>query len=96
MLRTAEATPVSGPQVQLDSQRFPQMVSRRHSRFSFEGGAWWLADLRSQNGSAVNGRRVRRKLGREKLVDGDVLCFGAWSGGCISDACYRLRLEYGG
>jgi pSer/pThr/pTyr-binding forkhead associated (FHA) protein len=33
-------------------------VSRRHCRFSFREGQWWLYDLNSLNGVFVNGERI--------------------------------------
>lgn len=35
-------------------------VSRRHCRFYWHEGAWWLEDLESTNGVVVNGHRTAR------------------------------------
>jgi hypothetical protein len=47
-------------------------VSRRHARLLFRDGAWFVHDLDSTNGTAVNGRRV----GRCRLEPGDRLAVG--------------------
>jgi hypothetical protein len=50
-------------------------VSRLHAQLERVGGQWTLVDDGlSRNGSFVNGERVR---GRQRLDDGDRLCFGA-------------------
>lgn len=51
-------------------------VSKRHAEFIAEGSTTWqVADLRSANGLAVNGRRVQQG-GRTKLSSGDVVDLG--------------------
>ncbi len=52
-----------------------QRVSRRHAEIAWEGDAAVLRDLGSQNGTQVNGRRIR---GEHTLVDGDELEFGPY------------------
>ena len=47
-------------------------VSRRHARFVFEGGNYYIEDLGSANGTAVKGQQIKRHL----LQDGDVVQFG--------------------
>lgn len=47
-------------------------VSRRHAELRVEGGAWVLTDLRSTNGTFVNGKRVDRLA----LSDGDRITLG--------------------
>jgi hypothetical protein len=47
-------------------------VSRRHARIWSHNGRWALQDLRSRNGTTVNGRRV----GRCQLRPGDLLTLG--------------------
>jgi hypothetical protein len=50
-------------------------VSRLHAQLERVGAQWTLVDDGlSRNGSFVNGQRVR---GRQRLHDGDRLCFGA-------------------
>ena len=48
-------------------------VSRRHAELRREGGAWWLVDLESTNGTELNGKRVKRS----KLDEGDTITLGA-------------------
>jgi pSer/pThr/pTyr-binding forkhead associated (FHA) protein len=50
------------------------MLSRRHARIFIEGGAVYLADLESRNGTTVNRAGVQHKPAR--LEDGDEVCFG--------------------
>lgn len=47
-------------------------VSRKHVDVQLEGGAVFVEDLGSTNGTLVNGRRV----GRQELADGDVIRIG--------------------
>jgi len=51
--------------------------------------------LGAQNGTALNGRRVRQRkegggAGRVPLSDGDELWLGSWTGNTISEVRYRL------
>jgi len=48
-------------------------TSRRHAEVRQEGAAYWLVDLDSTNGSAVNGRRTARA----KLESGDTITLGS-------------------
>jgi ABC transport system ATP-binding/permease protein len=48
-------------------------VSRRHCRILFEGATWFIEDLGSQRGTAVNGQRVS---GRTALKSGDQIQIG--------------------
>ena len=48
------------------------LVSRRHFRVLQEGGAYWVEDLGSTNGTLINGRKSQRV----QLVDGDVIQVG--------------------
>jgi len=48
-------------------------VSRRHAELRQEGAAYWLIDLDSTNGMAVNGLPTRRA----KLNDGDAVTLGS-------------------
>lgn len=48
-------------------------VSRRHAEIHLEGGAHWLVDLESTNGTMVNGKRVKRV----KLESGDRIEVGS-------------------
>ena len=49
-------------------------VSRRHATLARHGDAWILTDLGSQNGTTVNGKRLREPAA---LRDGDEVRFGA-------------------
>jgi pSer/pThr/pTyr-binding forkhead associated (FHA) protein len=59
------------------------MLSRRHARLFIEGGAVYLADLESRNGTTVNRTNVQHTPAR--LADGDEICFG----GVLT---YRVRI----
>ncbi len=48
-------------------------VSGQHARLTWEAGAWWLVDLGTLNGTAVNGERIKRPT---QLRDGDVVHLG--------------------
>jgi sigma-B regulation protein RsbU (phosphoserine phosphatase) len=48
-------------------------VSRQHAKVFFRDAAWWVEDLKSKNGTKVNGRRIE---GAERLKAGDVLSLG--------------------
>jgi Protein of unknown function (DUF3662)/FHA domain len=48
-------------------------VSRRHAELRQEGTAYWIVDLESMNGTAVNGNQVER----ERLRDGDRITLGS-------------------
>jgi pSer/pThr/pTyr-binding forkhead associated (FHA) protein/S1-C subfamily serine protease len=50
-----------------------KVVSARHAEIRFEGDRWVLADLRSRNGTYLNGRRVG---GAVPLKAGDVIRLG--------------------
>jgi serine/threonine protein kinase len=48
-------------------------VSRRHAQLSFSEGHWYIEDLKSGNGTQVNGQHV---YGHTLLKDGDIINFG--------------------
>ena len=48
-------------------------ISRQHARIERIGGAYYLLDLQSRNGTRLNGKIL---LGRKRLNDGDVVGFG--------------------
>lgn len=56
----------------LDSEKVPNMISRRHAILVSNEDAVMVIDCDSTNGTFVNGRRV----GRETLRQGDVLIIG--------------------
>jgi pSer/pThr/pTyr-binding forkhead associated (FHA) protein len=62
-------------------------LSRRHARIFCEGGAVYLADLDSKNGTTVNGASVRQAITR--LGNGDEIGFGR----ALS---FKLKLVDGG
>ncbi|MEO1583485.1 MAG: ATP-binding protein [Planctomycetota bacterium] len=55
-------------------------VSRRHAELTPDGGSWYVRDLKSHNGTWVNGKqiasRVRLRLGDSIRVGSTVLAFG--------------------
>jgi hypothetical protein len=57
-----------------------EMVSRRHCALGYRGGAWWIQDLGSRNGTRVNDQKVKRA----KLSATDVVTVGKT----------RLRVRY--
>jgi hypothetical protein len=57
-------------------------TSRRHAEVRQEGAAYWLVDLDSTNGSAVNGHRTARA----KLESGDTITIGS------TDLLFERRL----
>jgi pSer/pThr/pTyr-binding forkhead associated (FHA) protein len=59
-------------------------LSRRHARIFSEGGAVYVADLGSKNGTAVNDLKVRERPAR--LRDGDQISFGP-------DLAYRVHFR---
>ena len=74
-----ETHPITAPRVVLGRSRECEIrlsdvnVSRRHAEVRREDETYWLVDLGSMNGSLVNGRRV----GRERLRDGDRITLGS-------------------
>jgi pSer/pThr/pTyr-binding forkhead associated (FHA) protein len=50
-------------------------VSRRHARIVWDSGSYWISDLKSTNGTFVNGADVARE-GRERLRHLDVIGLG--------------------
>jgi two-component system cell cycle response regulator len=49
-----------------------ESVSRNHARITFDGTSYWLADLRSTNGTLVNDIAIRE----QRLSDGDQVQVG--------------------
>jgi hypothetical protein len=64
---------VIGRSKECDIQLSDPNVSRRHAELRQEGSAYWLVDLDSTNGSAVNGHRTARA----KLESGDTITIGS-------------------
>lgn len=50
-----------------------EFVSSKHAQIYKKGGKFWLDDLKSTNGTFVNGRRVRKPV---RLKSGDIISFG--------------------
>jgi Protein of unknown function (DUF3662)/Inner membrane component of T3SS, cytoplasmic domain len=71
-LRLTDRRVVIGRSPEATLQLADTGVSRRHAELAPVGGAWWVADLGSTNGTAVNGRPVTRA----ELADGDRLELG--------------------
>ena len=57
-------------------QLYDMQCSGRHCRFTFDGGTLFLDDLRSKNGTFVNGERITEKT---ELHDGDEITIGSSS-----------------
>jgi pSer/pThr/pTyr-binding forkhead associated (FHA) protein len=51
-----------------------KQVSRAHALLEKRGGDWTLIDELSQNGSYINGDRVKKRI---RLEHKDVMCFGS-------------------
>jgi pSer/pThr/pTyr-binding forkhead associated (FHA) protein len=68
----ADGRAVLGRSKECDVQVPDPNVSRRHAELRQEGGAWWLVDLDSTNGTVLNGKRVQRA----KLSEGDTIRLG--------------------
>jgi pSer/pThr/pTyr-binding forkhead associated (FHA) protein len=51
-------------------------VSRVHAALRYEDGRWWLRDLRSSNGTCVNGCLIADEV---EVRPGDVVTLGAGS-----------------
>ena len=56
-----------------DVRPLSEEVSRRHCAFVVEGDTLFVEDLRSRNGTFVNGVRIE---GRRELADGDIVRIG--------------------
>ena len=78
-LREAEA--VLGREPGLAVALPAEGVSRRHARITWDGKSHWVEDLRSTNGTFVNGHPVAR----EKLRHLDVVTLGKWRGARVPD-----------
>ena len=64
---------VIGRSKECDIQLADPNASRRHAELRQEGAAYWLVDLDSTNGCAVNGHRTARA----KLESGDTITIGS-------------------
>jgi hypothetical protein len=73
---------VIGRSKDCDIQIADPNASRRHAELRQEGSAYWLIDLDSTNGTAVNGHRTARA----KLDTGDVITIGS------TDLLFERRL----
>ena len=62
----------------------PCLISRRHARLRRDGASWFVADLGSLNGVAVNDARIHQE---RKLVEGDVVRFGGAGGEELGGEC---------
>ena len=45
-------------------------VSRQHARIYYQNGAWYIEDLKSTNGTFVNGKKIS---GSQKIINGDTV-----------------------
>jgi pSer/pThr/pTyr-binding forkhead associated (FHA) protein len=50
-----------------------ETISAHHARLSFHHNQWWLEDLRSTNGTLLNGEKVDIPT---IIVSGDEVCLG--------------------
>ena len=50
-----------------------RLISRRHAQITFDEGDWYIQDLESRNGSALNGKKLDEN--KHKLTPGDELEF---------------------
>jgi ABC transport system ATP-binding/permease protein len=64
-------------QIAFESDKYP-MVSRRHAELRWQNGQWFLIDLNSSFGTALNGRKVTQP---EAVAQGSSIQFG--SGGPV-------------
>jgi pSer/pThr/pTyr-binding forkhead associated (FHA) protein len=65
---------VIGRSPECDLRLQHQSVSRRHARLLLTDGDWFLSDLRSTNGTLVNGKRISNRW----LKSGDLVRIGAY------------------
>lgn len=49
------------------------VLSRRHLAFDFDGQDWWVEDLKTTNGTTLDGQRL---IGRQRLALGNSICAG--------------------
>lgn len=85
MLDPAESSHVTGTRFPLDHYSTigrrddntividDAFVSGTHAQLTYDHGAWWLQDLGSTNGTAVNGNRLTSRV---QLRQNDVVQFG--------------------
>lgn len=50
-----------GRSAQCNLQIADPAISSRHCEFQFDGRQWWLSDLKSSNGTLVNGKPIQRR-----------------------------------
>ncbi len=68
-----EASVLLGRDADCDIVLDDPFVSRRHAEIAWNGEAYELTDLRSRNGTRVNGRRIKARVA---LRPGDVVTLG--------------------
>ncbi len=72
-------------------------VSRRHAELTPDGGQWYIRDLKSHNGTYVNGVRIsartRLKIGDEIRAGSTVFAFGGVQSNPETDIVEILRPE---
>jgi len=85
---------VLGRDVSADITVASDAVSRRHCKLSREGGAWWIEDLRSTNGTLVNDAPVTRAALRagDQIRVGDTV-FKLLGGGDLEAAMLDRMLR---
>ena len=68
----------------------PCLISGRHARLRRDGASWFVSDLGSLNGVAVNDARLHQE---RKLVEGDVVRFGGAGGEELGGECATTRFS---
>lgn len=68
-----QASVLIGRTAECDVILYEAGVSRKHARISVEGPSFFIEDLGSSNGTAVNGERI---AGKQSLKDGDSISLG--------------------
>src|SRR5579864_4592914 len=68
-LPLGKPTQVSGRNLDCDIAIACKTVSGRHCELRFRDGAWWVRDLGSKNGTAVNGvRKLDQRVGPNDVL----------------------------
>jgi serine phosphatase RsbU (regulator of sigma subunit)/pSer/pThr/pTyr-binding forkhead associated (FHA) protein len=72
-LQITDQKMIIGRGVESDVVLSDQLLSRRHAEIGPRGGGFYLVDLRSTNGTFINGERV---VGERRLRHGDLIAVG--------------------
>jgi pSer/pThr/pTyr-binding forkhead associated (FHA) protein len=85
-----EGVSVVGRSGHCDLQVDDRTVSRQHARLVRAGRRLWVEDLKSSNGTYVNGMPTVRA----SVVPGDIVRFGKLAIKVVAEAEYKLNLSY--